>query len=164
MPMHFPHPPTALHRRVRAGIGRVIEPLDRLAKGVDTRPQAMEPWCPPTAAGRSIVHVELYPLARPLLHRAESLPPRRQRLDETSARLRGTAAGHIQLRRVFSDDPTRALFFFAPQVRRTSLGLTTGLSPARTCPKIDRGFTVPTEAFALLGGLACVGVFFYGQQ
>jgi hypothetical protein len=45
----------------------------------------------------------------------------------------------------------------------TGLVRTTGLSPARKCTHIDRGFTGHPEAFDLLGVLACVVFFFYGQ-
>jgi hypothetical protein len=77
-----------------------------------------------------------------LLRSVESLPPRHQRIDAEIARLRGTAEGHLQLCRVFIDAPARHIFFFAPQVRITGLVITTGISPARECPNIDRSGSV----------------------
>src|SRR5215510_4226505 len=164
IPMQFHHPPTALNRIVLAVIGRVIQQLDRLADGVDKLHHAMEKLCPHTAAFRSIVHFDLYPPDRTLLRSAESLPPRHQCIDDKIARLRGTTEGHLQLRRVFIDDPTWNIFFFAPQVMITGLVITTGISPARKCTNIDRGFTVHTEAFDLLCVLACVVFFLYCQK
>src|SRR4029434_8584705 len=85
--------------------------LVRLADGVEKLLQAMEKLCPHTAAFRSIVHFDLYPLDRTLLHSAESMPPHRQRIDDKIARLRGTAEGHIPLRRVFIDDSHTGYIF-----------------------------------------------------
>src|SRR2546430_261575 len=89
----------------------------------------------------------------------EPLPPRRERIDDEIARLGGTAEGHIQLRRVFVDDPTRDIFFLAPQVMITGFVIAAGLPPTRERANIDRGFTVHAQAFDLLRVLAR-GVFF----
>ena len=91
MPRPCPHPPTALNRIVLAVIGRVIQQLDWLAAGVDTRDQALETWRPYTAACRPVGHCALPPIARAVLRGAAPLPPRCQRSDEAIARLGGTA-------------------------------------------------------------------------
>ena len=150
IPMQFHHPPTALNRIVLAVIGRVIQQLDRRADGVDPLHHAMEKLRPHTAAFRAIVHFDLHPIDRALLCSAESLPPHRQRIDDEIARFVGTAEGHIPLRRVFIDDPSRDIFFLAPQVMITGFVITAGVPPARERATIDRGFTVHAHAFDLL--------------
>ena len=77
-------------------------------------------------------------------------PPRRQRLDDDITCFVGTAKGHIPLPRVFVDNPTRDIFFLAPQVMITGFVITTGGPPARERATIDRGFTVHAHAFDLL--------------
>src|SRR2546429_9874644 len=87
------------------------QPEKTLESSVKKLHHAMEKLGPHPAAFRAIIHFALHPLNRTLLRRAEALPPRRQRIDDEIARLRGTAEGHIQLRRVFIDDPTRDIFW-----------------------------------------------------
>src|SRR4029450_1451497 len=104
------------------------------------------------------------PPPRALPPRAESLPPRRQRIDDEITRLEGTAEGHIELSRVFVDDPTRDIFFLAPPVMITGFVIATGLPPTRERANIDRGFTVHAQAFDLLRVLSRVVFFLYCQR
>jgi len=135
-------------------IGRVIQQLERLADRIGKLHHAMEKLRPHTAAFRAVVHFDLHPIDRAVRRSAEPLPPRCQRIDDEIARLGGTAEGHIQLRRVFVDDPTRDIFFLAPEVMITGFVIATGLPPTRERAKLDRGFTVHAQPFDLGGVLA----------
>ena len=164
IPMQFHHPPTALNRIVLAMIGWVVQELDRLADGIDKLHHALEKLCPHTIAFRAVVQFDLHPIDPALLHGAQSLPPRCQRIDDEITRFIGTAKGHIQLRRVFVDDPTWDIFFLAPQVMITGFVITTGVPPARERANINCGFTVQAQAFDLLRVLSRVVFFLYWQR
>src|SRR5712691_9137 len=138
--------------------------MDRLANGIVTLHHTMEKLRPHTAAFRAVVHVDLHSIDLALLLGAEPLPPRRQRIDDAIARLGGTAEGHIQLSRVFVDDPTRDIFFLAPQVMIARFVIAAGLPPARERANIYRGFTVHAQAFDLLRVLSRVVFFLYCQR
>jgi hypothetical protein len=124
----------------------------------------MEKLRPHTAAFRAVVQFDLYSINLALLLGTEPLPPRRQRLDDEIARLGGTAEGHLQWRRVFVDDPTRDIFFLAPQVMIPGFVSAAGLPPTRERAHIDRGFTVHAQAFDRLRVLSRVVFFFYCQR
>src|SRR4051812_12696804 len=164
IPMQLHNSPTAFNRIVLAVIGRVIQQLERLADGIGKLHHAMEKLRPHTAAFRAVVHFDLHPIDLALLHGAEPLPPRRQRIDDEITRLEGTAEGPIELSRVFVDDPTRDIFFLAPQVMITGFVIATGLPPTRERANIDRGFTVHAQAFDLLRVLARGVFFLYWQR
>ena len=126
--------------------------------------QAMEKLRPHTAAFRAVIQFDLYSINLALLPGTEPLPPRRQRIDDEIARLEGTAEGHVELSRVFVDDPTRDIFFLAPEVMITGFVIATGLPPTRERANIDRGFTVHAQAFDLLRVLSRVVFFLYCQR
>src|SRR5438034_5026402 len=112
--------------------------MERLADGIDQLHHALEKLRPHTAAFRAVVHFDLHPIDLAVLRGAEPLPPRRQRIDNEIARLEGTAEGHIQLSRVFVDDPTWDIFFLAPQVMITGFVIAAGVPPTRKRANIDR--------------------------
>ena len=161
VPMQFHHPPTALNGIILAVIGRVRQQVDRLPDRVDTLHHATEKWGPHTAAFRALVHCDLHAIARALLYGAAPLPPRRQRIDDKIARFEGTTARHIQLRRIFVDDPPGDIFCLAPQVMITGLVCPAGAPPVRERPDIDRRFPVHAHAFDLLRVLSPPVFFLY---
>ena len=160
LPRPCPPPPTALPRLVRAGRGRVIEQRERLAAGIAPRHEAREPWRPPTAAGRAVRPCARYSLKRALLLGPAPLPPRRPRSAAASARLGGTAAGHLPWRRVGVDAPPRALCFLAPQGLSPGLVSAAGVPPTRDRAHLDRGLPVQTPALDRLRVLSRGGFLF----
>ena len=153
MPMQFQNPPTALKRVILAVIRRVIEELDRLADGIDQLHHAMKKLRTHAAALWAVVHFELDPFGRALFLNAEPLPPGRERIDEEVAGLSGTAEGHMELGRVFIDDPTWDILLPVPEVMVTRFVLPTSFPPARELAKFDRGFTVHAQPLDSRDGL-----------
>src|SRR6516165_6008396 len=154
LPGQFHKTPTPFNGMVCAVRGRVLQPVDGVAHLVGTRHHAREQWRAHPAAGRAVGPFELHPIAPPWLRGPAPWPPRRQRRDDTIARLGGTPARHRQLRRLFGDDATGEILRLAPQVMRTGLRGPTGAPPAGARTAIDRRFPVPAHAFAPLRRLA----------
>ena len=147
IPLQFQNPPTALNRIILAVIGGIIEQLDGFADAIDQVHHPLEKLRAHATALWAVVHFELHPLNRVLLLNGEAVPPGRERIDDEVASLGGTAKGHIELGRIFIDDPTRDIFLRAPEVMVTSLVLPTRLSAARELSNFDRGFTVHAQPF-----------------
>src|SRR5256885_395823 len=95
-----------------------------------------------------------------LLRAGESLPPRRERIDDEITGLEGTAKGHRQLPGVFVNKATRDIFLLAPEVMVTGFVIPAGVPPTRECTNIHRSFTVYAHAFDLFRCLACPVFFF----
>jgi len=144
--------------------GRGIEQLERFADSIDQLPHTVKELCPPAAALRSVGHFERVPLNRVLLLNGEAVPPGRERSNEEVAGLGGTAEGHIQLGRVFLDEPTRDLLLWALAVMVIRFVLTARLPTARERPNLDRGFTVHASSRDSWGVRARLVFFLYWQR
>ena len=120
----------------------------------------MEKLRPHSTAFRAVVHFDLHAIDRALLRGGESLPPRRERIDDEITGLEGTAKGHRQLPGVFVNKATRDIFLLAPEVMVTGFVIPAGVPPTRECTNIHRSFTVYAHAFDLFRCLACPVFFF----
>ena len=103
----------------------------------------METLCAHAAALGAVVHFELDLFDRALFLNGEPVPPSCECINEEVACLGGTPKGHVQVGRVFLEDPTRNIVFRAPKVMVTRFILTARLSAARERADIDRRFTIP---------------------
>lgn len=154
VPMQFQNAPTALNRIILAVIRRVIEELDGFTDRIDPVHHALEKLGPHATALRTVVHFELHPVNRAVFRGAEALPPRRERIDEEVAGLRGTAEGHMELGGIFIENPTRNIVCRAAKVMVTGFGLTASLPTTRERPNLDSGVTVPAQPFDAWRSLA----------
>ena len=164
VPRQFQHSPTALNWSVLAVRQGVVEQLAGLAEGSDQLHQARQQLGPHAAALRAGVHFEVPPVNRAVFLAPQALPPRRERIDEEVAGLRGTAAGHREVGRGFSENPTRDIVCRAAKVMVTGFGVTPRFSVARERAQLDGGVTVQAQPFAAWSILARLVFFCDWQQ